>query len=97
MNQPIPLFPWFQSAIEYAIPVYLVIILACLFIKKIRRYDLIVHTGGILLIGASLFRLMAWGRTIVNTDRSMHYLVFMAGLLMLILLYEKIKKQYKPF
>ncbi|MFA5107443.1 MAG: hypothetical protein WC497_03915 [Patescibacteria group bacterium] len=96
MNQPIPLFHWFQAALEYAIPVYLAVIIVCIFIKKARKYDIIVTLGAIILIGASLFRLMAWGRTIVNTDRSLHYLTLIVGLLLLTKLYEKAKSQQKP-
>lgn len=96
MYQPIPLFIWFQSAIEYSVIAYLVVIFACLFNKHARKRDIVVYVVAMILVSASLFRLMAWGRNIVSTDRSLHYLTFIVGLIMLLKLYEKAKSQYRP-
>lgn len=94
MNAPIPLWYWFKSAIEYATLVYLGIILVFVFLRKARKYDVVIPVAALVLVTAALFRLMAWGRTVVNTDRSLHYAAFMAGVLALVFVYEKIKDRY---
>ena len=79
MNEPIPLMSWFTSFIEYASLFYLVLIMLFIGLKKLRKYDVAIPVFAIILIGTSLFRLMAWGRNIVTEDRAFHYLTFILG------------------
>lgn len=85
-------FGWFTSFLEYASIFYLILILFFVVVKKARRYDNAISVTAIVIIGCSVFRLAAWGRNIVTSDRALHYLTLIFGIVVMSYIYRIIVK-----